>query len=90
MAAIFWLLVLGAGVMAGQPWAWLILGVILVCFALARPVPKLPPPPPRPVKAPVEPPPPVDPRQLKRRWRQEDLRAWQEDFDRLVAGCGAP
>jgi hypothetical protein len=86
MAAVFWLLVLGAGALAGQPWAWLILAVLLVCLVLTRPSKAAPraPEPARPL--PAAPVPPVDPRQLKRRWREEDLRAWQEDFDRLAAG----
>lgn len=88
MAAVFWLLVLGAGVVTGQPWALLIAAVLLVCLVLAnipqRPAPVALMPPPRPVEAPRAEAPAADPRELKRRWREEDLRAWQEDFDRLL------
>jgi hypothetical protein len=36
MVALFWLLVLGAGVVTGQPWAILILVVLVVCLVLAN------------------------------------------------------
>lgn len=104
MAAVFWLLVLGAGVVTGQPWAFLFLAVLLVCFGLAHTshppaqVAPLPPPPrPRVAKAPQAAAPapvvkelPVDTRQLKRRWREEEHQAWQDDFDRLAAGRAGP
>lgn len=36
MVALFWLLVLGAGVVRGQPWAMVILVVLVICFVLAH------------------------------------------------------
>ena len=101
MAVVFWLLVLGAGLVTRQPWAFLIFAALLICFGLARfserPTRVQALPPPRPAKAPpalapapIVEAPPVDPRQLKRRWREEDLQAWQEDFDRLAAGTDGP
>lgn len=97
MAVAFWLLVLGAGVVTGQPWAFLILAVLLTCLFLAnrpqRPAAVPPAPRPRPAKAPraAAPAPavqdlPVDMRQLKRKWRAEDHKAWDEEFARLLAG----
>lgn len=94
MAAVFWLLVLGAGVVTGQPWAYLILAVLLICLGLARserPVKVAAAPPPRSVEAPhpaAPAPVAVDPwdeaRRLKRQWREGDHKSWDEDFNRLL------
>lgn len=90
MAAVFWFLVLGAGLVTGQPWAFLIFAVLLICFGLARisERPAKVAPSPRSVEAPKAEAPAVDTRQLKRRWRAEDLQTWQDEYDTLLARCG--
>lgn len=56
MAVVFWLLVLGAGVVTGQPWAFLILAVLLMCLALTGPArPIAPPAPPQAPPSPERP-----------------------------------
>jgi hypothetical protein len=90
MAAVFWLLVLGAGVVTGQPWAYLILVVLVICARLANTSQSAAP---RPAKAlqaaapaPVAQDLAADIRQLKRHWRAEAHKAWDEEFNRLAAG----